>query len=357
MSNIVTLAPRRAQTQADRLDRMTQLFARQRRGPDDVFWLKENAEWLGILASGDMTISARALTGFEAFYGRIEERMRFFPQYYRFLLSLCLDLEALGMPGAKGAALCDFVAKAGLAAAELSDLQRAEARRLLARRGHMTEDTGLTGRLHGFIDQPATFAIPNKKAAYELTHIVFYLSHYGRRDPEISDAALTSLHHAGVLAWLDQNIDLLAEVCAALRFAGVVPSHSWEQAVQSAHAAFRISSGGRWGDGYHECLVTGWATAIAGGHAFGADVPEAAATIARPATAPGPLRHMSQALYELGHHRSADWSAMRARLVPQLDEAAADILMHAERSVPDFESFFSEFARARGAHAPVLATA
>ena len=61
--------------------------------------------------------------------------MGFFPQYYRFLLGLCLDLEDLGIGGQKGSKLVQWVADQGLARAELSDLQRAEARRLCLRRG------------------------------------------------------------------------------------------------------------------------------------------------------------------------------------------------------------------------------
>jgi hypothetical protein len=89
-------------------------------------------------------------------------------------------------------------------------------------------DAGLNDRLLHFINCAETFALPNKKAAYELTHIVFYLSEYGRRDPHLDNRAIQSLNFVGILAYLDQNADLLAEVCIALRYAGQAPSKIWE---------------------------------------------------------------------------------------------------------------------------------
>ena len=80
--------------------------------------------------------------------------------------------------------------------------------------------------MQGFIDQPETFTIPNKKAAYELTHIVFF--EYGRKDPGISTDAVRSLEFAGLLALLDHNRDILAEICITLRFAGQTPPLRWK---------------------------------------------------------------------------------------------------------------------------------
>ena len=164
---------------------------------------------------------------------------------YRFLLSICLDLEDLGLPGDKGEALAHWVDTQELPEAELSDLQRAEARRLLARRGvrALDWDVGLEDRLRRFVNRSETFAMPNKKAAYELTHIVFYLSEYGRRDPNLDQAAITSLEYAGILAYLDQNADLLAEICVALRYTGQTPSPIWEDWLEREVHRFKIATG------------------------------------------------------------------------------------------------------------------
>ena len=114
-----------------------------------------------------------------------------FAQYYRFYLSIFFDLEDMGLKVDVSGQMCVWVAAQGLAEAELSDLQFGEVSRLLARRGtKVFIDLGLDDRLRQFINRSATFALPNKKTAYELTHIVFYLSEYGRRDPNLDCGAV-----------------------------------------------------------------------------------------------------------------------------------------------------------------------
>ncbi len=351
MSNIVAFQPAKRLSRADNLTALIAGMAQARRRPDDVFWLKENAELLGVLAATKEPLKADALAPYTEFYDQIEEKLRFYPQYYRFLLSICLDLEDLGFTGKKGETLCDWAATAGLAQAELSDLQRAEACRLLARRDACApiSQGALGERLHRFVERAATFALPNKKAAYELTHIVFYLSEYGARDPQLSQAALTSLEFAGVLAYLDQNHDLLAEVCTAMRFAGAEPDAIWSDAVAQAHERITpsVASGeGPLMDGFHAFLVTGWAQAVRGAPNFEQVIPQGPLHFVADAQAPGVLRPLSECLYELGSKRRGDWAGMRARIMPYLEPASRDILQRAEASTSKFEAFFEGFARA-----------
>lgn len=219
MTNVVPLRPVAHCDDATRLSRLIRAVATERRMAGDVFWLKENAELLGALASLNADPEPAALAPLEAFHSDVQQTLTDFPQYYRFILSICLDLEELGLPATQGRQLCEQVARAGLDEAELSDLQRAEARRLLRRRGvgPAVGHGELGERLRRFIGRTCTFTLPNRKAAYELTHIVYYLSDYGRTDPALAPEALVSLEYTGLLAFLDQDMDLLAEVCAALR--------------------------------------------------------------------------------------------------------------------------------------------
>ena len=116
-----------------------------------MFWLKENAELLNILECTGADVATEALAPLQGFYDGAARHISFFRQYYRFILSICLDLEDLGLPGETGAQLAAWIHREGLAQAELSDLQRAEARRLLARRGEILADDGLgrpAARLH-----------------------------------------------------------------------------------------------------------------------------------------------------------------------------------------------------------------
>ncbi|MCV2889211.1 DUF6902 family protein [Ruegeria aquimaris] len=351
MSNVIQLNARRAP--AGSLAGPAALvagFAGHRRSGDDVFWLKENAELLNILECTGQVLDPAALAPHLAFYQEIEERLEFFPQYYRFLLSLCLDLEDLGIGGSKAEAMAGWVAAQGLPEAELSDLQRAEARRLLARRGVVlrSEDEALTERLHQFISRSATFALPNKKAAYELTHIVFYLSEYGRKDPELPPQALISLEYAGILAYLEQNADLLAEICVAMRYAGATPSSIWENWVLDTAGTFTVldDPGRAAQDDYHEYLVCGWAARVAGAQAFEEPLPPGSVAFYREAALAGPLRAISECIFHMGAGRSDDWGVMAPRVRAALGQTGHGILTEAVASSTHFDSFFAGFARA-----------
>lgn len=351
MSNIIALnVPPRRQRLSERADALVDLFATGRRIQDDVFWLKENAELLSILECTGTRLTESTLAPHAGFYAGLAERIQFFPQYYRFLLSIGLDLEDLGMPGGQMEALCHRAAQQGLPNAELSDLQRAEARRLLNRRGIFcaAADTGLDTRLRAFIGRPDTFALPNKKAAYELTHIVFYLSEYGRQDPCLDAHALRSLEYAGILAYLDQNIDLLAEVCVALRQAGQHPDPIWVDAVRHAASDFSVTDKGdiAASDDYHEYLVCSWAVRALGYDDTGVAVPVGRAAFHRNTESVGALRGVSAALFAAAQTRSNDWVHMSDYVFSMLDADAAAVLEATITSTTHFGAFFEVFARA-----------
>jgi len=350
MSNVIGLTvPIRAQGEAARHAALLSCFALHRRGEGDVFWLKENAELLNILECTGARPGAEALAPLLPLYERAERRLAFFPQYYRFLLSIVLDLEDLGLPGETGERLCARAAADGLAEAELSDLQRAEARRLMARRGVASSaDPGLDDRLRAFIGRPETFALPNKKAAYELTHIVFYLSDYGRRDPGLEPAAIASLENAALLSYLEQNADLLAEICIAQRFAGIVPSSIWEDWLATELRGFTVLEGARSDlapDEYHDYLMCAWADRLRGGAGFIKPASAGRMSFWRGPRGAAPLRQMSEWLFRLEDARSGDWRAMAPRLRAALSAPAQQILSAAEASSERFAEFFAGFAR------------
>lgn len=341
--------PFRQSTAELRQAALLERFVSQRRPEQDVFWLKENAELLNIYQSCGFALPQSALAPFDQFYGSIEKRLGFFPQYYRFLLSMCLDLEDLGLAGNRAEKAVDWVVKQGLAGAELSDLQRAEARRLCLRRGRdpLAGDTGLDDRLRHFTTRTETFAVPNKKAAYELTHIVFYLSDYGLKDPGLDEKSFTSLTYAGTLAYLELNIDLLAEICIAMRFAGATPPAPWERWLvdQIRYFTIREDEIGWRSDAYHPYFMLNWHLALSGHGGFGAQIPEGPVSFAAPQHEVAPLRELSEQMYALDNARLADWSAMRPVLDTTLSDMAREVIKTAEQAV-DFQSFFHGFARA-----------
>lgn len=350
MTNVIRLnTPFRQHSAAARQAALLKLFAKHRRVGDDVFWLKENAEALNILECTNARLEADALAAHEHFYEAIEQRMEFFPQYYRFLLSICLDLEDLGVLGRKGDHLVRWVASQNLVEAELSDLQRAEARRLCLRRGvdPLRGDEGLDDRLRRFARQSLTFAMPNKKAAYELTHIVFYLSEYGRIDPQLEDRFIQSLNFAGTLALLDLNVDLLSEICIALRFAGQRPPEIWENWLLAQARSFALQGDAEATvqDDYHQYLVINWFMAVSGNGGFGDNIPSGRVTFRQPRPSALPLHELSECVYDMGDARSDDWQAMRGAVSTQLSEEAHTVLTAAEAANENFDAFFAGFAR------------
>ena len=357
MTNIVQLnVPSQRLPRPVRNAALLNSFSKHRRIEDDVFWLKENAELLNILECTGAEVNEQGLASYASFYETVEKRLQFFPQYYRFLLSVCLDLEDLGMEGNKGEALVAWVAKQGFAQSELSDLQRAEARRLMARRGvdPLPHDAGLEDRVRAFIARSSAFSMPNKKAAYELTHAVFYLSEYGRRDPQLCDDVKKSLEFTGLLAFLEQNADLLAEVCVAMRHAGFTPSPTWEAWLVRHTHRFHVEVGEQASpqDDYHEFLVCNWLMADIGQEPFAKALGHERMGFIRAEVTPGPLRELSQAMYQLDDQRDGDWDKMRDVVLENLSNDAQLVVSFAEKSIDDFGGFFQGFARASGAMVP-----
>ncbi len=322
-------------------------FATARQDPQSVFWLKENAELLNILECTGTPVRGGALAPYADYYDTVERRMSFFRPYYRFILSICLDLEDLGHSTAnKGEALAHWVKAQGLPEGELSDLQRAEARRLLARRGVHIEQPGLDDRLRGFTEQSHHFALPNKKIGYELTHIVFYLSEYGRRDPGLSRAALRSLEYLGLVSFLDQDADLLAEVAIALAYAGAEVPQVWQDWLDCQLNSFEVTEGGFAGqqDDYHTYFVGNWWQGVSRGSGFSRSLPPGATLLSKP-LGDGVLRSLSGALFEAQPQRFADWDVAKRRLQDRLPPAQMAVLEQAEVSSKDFGAFYALFAR------------
>ena len=351
MTNVIHLTPpSRINPQEARLGALLSSFAEHRRHGDDVFWLKENAEILNILECTGTQPGEAALEAYAEFYQTVEKRLRFFPQYYRFFLSITLDLEDLGMVGDQGERLVAWAQDQDLPRAELSDLQRMEAVRLMARRDRAPKgcDPTLEDRARYFMGRSDTFALPNKKAAYELTHLVFYLSEYGRRDPNLDADAKRSLHFAGLLAFIEQNADLLSEICIAMHYAGDIPPGLWTDWLKRETALFTVSDGMGLSvqDDYHEFLVCNWHAAVAGNEIFRKPLAPGRSRFERAARPGNALREISQALLELDTARCGDWEAMRRRMHPQLSETALDLLDSAARSSGVFAAFFQGFARA-----------
>ncbi|TNJ44044.1 hypothetical protein [Phaeobacter sp. B1627] len=347
MGQVVSFSAARARSSQALVPQLIDSFASFRKDRLDVLWLKENAELLNVLETSGCKTPMLALEPLLPFYEGSLRHLNFFRQYYRFILSICLDLEDLGLPGARAEVMADWIARQDIAAGELSDLQRAEARRLLARRGvELTGVDGLDDRLRAFMRQSRSFAVPNRKAAYELTHIVFYLTEYGRAPLALDREEHQSLLFAGLVAYLDQDADLLAEICIALVFCNETPPQDWQDWLGQRTARFTLRPAqGRVGqDDYHPYLMCNWFQRLVGREAFSQADCTGSVMIEGPRGS-GALRGMSMALYTLLDEAPGGWLRVRDPLLETLSVEDRNVVHRAEHSTPLFEPFFETFAR------------
>ena len=349
MSNVLSFGRSEPVGHRATIPALIDLFAQRRRRRHDPFWLKENAELLQILVATGARVDGGMLAPLAERMRDLMAEVEFFPQYYRMYLSIAVDLAALGAKDVPLAELADFVMRNQLHAAELSDTHRGEAL-LLLRRAGVTDavDPALDARLARIATNARAFCLPNRRAAYDLTHIVFHQSDYGRLPLARCADRRLSLIYAGMVAWLEDNLDLLAEVAIALRLSGEAVPAPWQAAICKGAVAIRYEAASPqtagFDDAYHQFFVLNWASAILGQGAFGGFVPANAVILRQPLGNAAPLTELSMALLEMGAARGPDWAQMRWRLWPNLSAITRDRIAVLEE-MTEFTGFFAEFAR------------
>lgn len=347
MSNVVSLRHARPRGVDPAVPALIDLLALRRRNRHDPFWLKENAELVQILAATQHADCD--LAPIESLLSSLMSELRFFPQYYRLYLSLAVDMATLGVQGLPLDEMVDFVLSQRLMDVELSDTHRGEARLLMRRAGaDLPEDPALDARLFHFSQNARGFCLPNRRAAYDLTHIVFHGSDYGRLNIATDPLRDQSLMHAGMVAWLEDNLDLLSEVVIAQVLSGATPPDLWVREIRKFASAVEFSAGhegARFDDDYHQYLVSNWAVSVLGGSAFDGHIPASARLIHQRRTTGHALRELSLILLDMGDARTGDWARMSWRIRGRLSEPSRQRL-EAIEPLPEFEGFFEGFARA-----------
>lgn len=321
-----------------------------RRSQEDLRWLKENAEILRCLVASGVKLSTETLeTSYAAFLADLPSRLAFFPQYYRFFLHMALDLAALGLRGHALEDLAHLALRSGAPQAELSDLQRAEKNWLLSRAGidPGPESASVAQRLADFVSQPQTFALPNRKAGYEVTHLAFYLTDFGRRRDAIPQGLCASIRNVGIVSWLEQNLDLLAECCIALDYIGADVPKIWTDRLADALPAYRLRPlmPEASQDDYHAWLMVLWSQMNRKPEALARPYPSEGFTVIAPPAETGALRALSRILLSRAPRGSHCWPALKDELVSGYGAEAAAVVDHAARALPEFPIFFEEFAR------------
>ncbi|RUS59295.1 hypothetical protein EGN72_15260 [Pseudorhodobacter sp. E13] len=324
-----------------------EMVAERRHAKTNAFWYKENGELLSVLRALDWPVQGADLRPYDDAGAKLLPLLRFFPQYYRLILGFSYDLNVLSGTPHAAQPVAAWAEQSGLAAKELSDVARVEADFLIDRALNRPQaGSGHATRLQAFCENSDAFRLPDRAAAYSLTHMVFYATDYGRKPMAQNENIRRSLIHAGLVAWLDQDMDILAEVVLALRFSEAAVPDLWANAVlRAASDVFCGSQAAAGADDFHEMLMLNWAAGQLGGRAFAFDMPHDATTFHRPERGPSALQELSAQLFALGDQRRGDWGVMRWRLWPALSEPAQARLAEVE-AWPEFTAFFQGFARA-----------
>ena len=249
---------------------LVRAFANGRNNKVDFSFLKENGELLCIARSQGFLMEPRAQEFYQGFYSQAQSLLELYPQYYRFILGLVLDLEDLGLSGNVGRQICEQVRSDNLLAYDTSDIRRLEAIHLLGRRLDITAQemevrSGLIQRLEMFTSNAQRFYKFNRPLFYDLTHLVFFLTDYGKTQETGLSNLEDCLLSVGVLALLDNDIDLLSEVIIGLNYIGAVVPEYWKADILNKQANIQISFDQKLisdlshsQDDYHVYLVLNW---------------------------------------------------------------------------------------------------
>ncbi len=233
-------------------------------------FLKENGELLSIALSCGLSVNDQTLELYCELYEKIDKLCALYRPFFRFFLAIALDLEDLGMPGNKGEKLIDYVHKSDLYAYDTSDTRRLEIINLLNRKDRQPQfktDTyeALINRVTGFLQQPEKFINFNRPLFYEYTHLVFFATDYGNKQIEHDDRLFKSLNQIGMLAYLDNDTDLLAEVCLCFIFLGRPAPLIWVEECANGLRTIDLSfkpqstlSSAPPADDYHIYFVMSW---------------------------------------------------------------------------------------------------
>ena len=222
----------------------------------------------------------RAQEFYQSFYSQAQSLLELYPQYYRFILGLVLDLEDLGLSGNVGRQICEQVRSDNLLAYDTSDIRRLEAIHLLGRRLDITAKEmevrqRLIERLEMFTSNAQRFYKFNRPLFYDLTHLVFFLTDYGKTQETGLSNLEDCLLSVGVLALLDNDIDLLSEVIIGLNYIGVAVPEYWKADILNKQANIHISYDQKLisdlshsQDDYHVYLVLNWCLNSIGAPSF-----------------------------------------------------------------------------------------
>jgi len=269
-------------------------------------YLKENGELLSIAANSGLIFEPRALELYKVFYDTSFEILSLYPQFFRFIFAMTLDLEALGMVGDKSAEISDYIISNDLISFETSDVRRLEILHLLDRGGDMPtivngdSPEALKQRIHSFISHSDLFTKFNRPL----------FTDYGKKKYQTTSEIIQSLLNVGLLALLDSDADLLSEICLCLKFLDQELPNLWIDYCESTLEHMTIeyagsnTTGEQTPDDYHMYFVANWLMKIDGRPAFSKQLLTGTPYFRKPKQTQSVLSCLSQTIHSVVMSRS-----------------------------------------------------
>jgi len=331
-------------------------FAINRNSELTFAYLKENGELLSIAASSNLLLEPAARELYRKFYDSAFQTCELLPQYFRFILAIVMDLEDLGYVGNVGKRICEYVVKQDYLDYETSDTRRLEILTLLARRipdGAIERNyrDQLEQSVDKFISKPDHFVKFNKPLFYELTHFIFFLTNYGTNKIQLKNSPIECLTNVGILALLDNDVDLLAEICICFKFLGETPPAFWEQYVESSlsevtitfDASIQSAINGAT-DEYHAYFMMNWFLALRKQPTFTEKFNGRTPCFSLPQKEPSVLSILSDSLYktQVGRTMSTQECVGSLATLSQCNKA---LLSNALGATPQTEKLLSKYSQ------------
>lgn len=243
-------------------------------------YLKENGELLSICVDSGFLIEPRAVELYVDFYKNAFKLTELYPQYYRFTLAMATDLEKVGMTGHESRKISRYVKENKLWQFDTSDTRKLETLSILQSKAPLIGESaktyeGLIKRFDSFICNPDWYKKFNKPLFYDLTHIVFFLTDNGNKPLPLKNNVHVCLMYMGFLCLLDNDADLLSEVCICLRYINKKIPEYWDKFIQKNLEGIKVtyyesvsSAMNPAVDEYHIYLVLNWYQALQNRTAF-----------------------------------------------------------------------------------------
>ena len=242
-----------------------QAFAVKRNPKLSFPFLKENGELLRIVVDSGFLIDSRAINLYSDFYKSALQLTRHYPQYFRFIFGIVIDLEKGGMPGNESEKIAKYILDKELVLFDMCSTRKLETLTMLQEvislgrplseiRKSIIED------VDRILSNPDLYAKFNKPLFYEITHIIFFLTGYGKTLLPLQNDVEACLINMGLLCLLDNDADLLAEICICLIYIGAeIPSY-WDSFLQKSFEQVNIS--------YHETVSSALNAAVDEYHVY-----------------------------------------------------------------------------------------